>query len=434
MTSRIVQAGLATLSRKGLALLCFFWVLGGLGCKQQGTPKGSKQAAKRGSKSKAPSAPRVDSRVPDVTSRRKPPVKVAIGPCPLELPAHPLCQMWKKCQARDAETCTQIGHQFTSGLVKNRPDEKKGLRFFRLGCQLGHGEACTLINKMPPIELGRKAPKELIATYKQACAKKSAQTCDMLSQYYSSLPQPDLALAFQFTRKACSYGHASACTTLGKSYQLGQPPLKKEDPKKAREFYKLGCQLGSGFGCVEQAIWLMKSGDGEDAKQGIALMEKTCKGGEPTACGHVGLLVLRGKLPSEGKALTAYLQQGCDSSLGKACLALGQLYLTGKRGLRRSSKKALPLLVKACEFSQKKGCQISLKMRGRLARRQVSRLEQVACRVGLHHICYALGLRKLKAKDLLNAQGLFQQACLSKYRDSCQRVVRLHEALASKPR
>ncbi len=72
-------------------------------------------------------------------------------------------------------------------------------------------------------------------------------------------------------KKKCSTGNGDACATLGALYSgLAKRGVVKKDMEKAKEYWKRGCDLGSGSSCTTSAMFI----EDEDAR--IAVLKKAC--------------------------------------------------------------------------------------------------------------------------------------------------------------
>lgn len=369
------------------------------------------------------------------TSVKKPKARAwspQLGDCPIDDDEHTLCQLWGKCEAKQGEACTQIGHLYASGVLSGTPDKKGAQRFYRLGCRLGRVVACSLTGKHSTVQMGTVATKQQLAFTVGLCQKKSGEGCMLLADYYLSLPRPDHKKSFAFARRACSLGVAKACLSLGKLYEKGDEPVMLA-PKKAMFYFTLSCQLGAMEGCAYQAEGLIQEKKRQEA---IPLLRKSCNDKEQVmrSCAQLALLMLKGKVKGRIKWAKTLLKRSCDEGFGATCFALAGLHQSGRWRVPKSKQKAHLYFKKACEGGHALGCRRSIKWFSRRAstrraKSELQKLRRMACFLKDHKACYTLGHAFRRDKKLLNAVGFFKQACLKKYKDACYWKVRLSEML-----
>jgi len=127
--------------------------------------------------------------------------------------------------------------------------------------------------------------------------------------------QENKELGFELIRKACKYGHTSACDVLGenyykdKHYQAAKPYFKdackrkvkhaceamgtmyrdaqevEQDDVKAREYYEQACDLKSADACINVAI-MYRGGFGVKISRALEkkFYQKACTAGSEVGC------------------------------------------------------------------------------------------------------------------------------------------------------
>ena len=136
----------------------------------------------------------------------------------------------KQCEGRDGVSCRIVSEYYSKLLKNDGSQQDKELEQMEFdwamkGCNLKDGDSC----------------------YSVAISYKN------VSGFISHLPK-DKAKTLEFLKKGCDYKHSDSCVTLGHRYsdlamEANNKPEKKEYERKAKFFYKKGCDLGNLVGC-----------------------------------------------------------------------------------------------------------------------------------------------------------------------------------------
>jgi len=137
-------------------------------------------------------------------------------------------------------------------------------------------------------------------------------------------------------KKKCSGGGGDACSTLGALYSgLGKNSPVEKDMKKATEFWKRGCDLGSGSACTTYAMVLTN----EDER--LKTLKKACDLGNDNGC-----------LSYNQTVLLNTLQNDCLKKNDlKSCAKFGgEIFLSG------NYKTGKAILEDVCQMGSKSSC------------------------------------------------------------------------------
>ena len=135
------------------------------------------------------------------------------------------------------------------------------------------------------------------------CAAGEAAACNQQAFLLGGLGEP---VAEALVEKACTLGYAESCAWLGRSM------YKK--PEVRFRYNDRACQLGNLLSCVEVAAsYLEGAGAPKDPPKGMALLEKTCKRGEQSACRSLGSLYFDSTDPALQKRGRRILRDLCSS-------------------------------------------------------------------------------------------------------------------------
>jgi TPR repeat protein len=136
----------------------------------------------------------------------------------------------------------------------------------------------------------------------------------------------------------CDKGDAKSCDFYGVLVSRGK--VSGVDAKEAVAIFDKGCQKGSPSACVNFGLRTM----GSDRDKSIATLEKACRDGESRGCSFAAM-AYRGK--DEEKA-AKLLVAGCNGGDHSACVTAAIMYSGGSKTLPKDEKKALMLNMRAC--------------------------------------------------------------------------------------
>lgn len=136
--------------------------------------------------------------------------------------------------------------------------------------------------------------------------------------------------------KKCNSGEGDACATLGALYAgFSKSNIVDKDMNKAIQYWKKGCELGSGSACTTYAVVI------DDIPTRIEILKKACDLGNENGCLTLKQTVKIVELNNE-----CYVKNNIQS-----CTTLGgEIYLTGEFGVGKE------ILEEACNKGEKKAC------------------------------------------------------------------------------
>ena len=162
-----------------------------------------------------------------------------------------------------------------------------------------------------------------------ACSANVALGCGGLGSLYGV--RKNFKRARPLFEKACGMGDALSCESLGGIEQgAADNKLPADAPATARrasQYYRRACDLGSGTGCLWVAAFIADKMVPGTAKEALDLYLKACNLGMGMACRHAAELL--SKETPEWRELAATLdaarlsaelfKQGCRLGDAKAC-------------------------------------------------------------------------------------------------------------------
>jgi TPR repeat protein len=154
---------------------------------------------------------------------------------------------------------------------------------------------------------------------------------------------------------SCARGHASSCVDLGAHHLKGTGVARSRE--QALSFYEQGCDLGSTFGCVQEALVLLAAEPKpEEVTWARDLLTDACDKGSAVGCGNLGVLygLGRGVAKDLPRAVKLY-EQACEAKEFSFCYALGLLHQSGTE-LPKDLKKATLYYERACSGGDGKAC------------------------------------------------------------------------------
>jgi uncharacterized protein len=187
----------------------------------------------------------------------------------------------------------------------------------------------------------------------EACNPKHAAHCLLLGDRYRS---DDRAKANPFYEKACEGGEATACNTLGFSYENGLGLTA--DAARARALYEKGCELADASSCRNAGIARRQGLGGEpDAKAALPLFDKACEKGDAPGCYEVGNAHANalGVERSYKRAADAF-EKACAQKHEESCASLGAVLVEGGDGLEKNEARGVSLLIDGCKRDDAQAC------------------------------------------------------------------------------
>jgi uncharacterized protein len=187
-----------------------------------------------------------------------------------------------------------------------KPDECKAQ------CDKGNAASCGTLGESYALKQAYKEANEF--------AKKG---CDGMLMANGAGTAKNVAGAVPLFEKSCQAGDAPSCRMLGRSYQLGDAPLAK-DEARAGALYRQACNGGDDQACASLAA-LLEDGKGgpKDRIEAGKLYKRACDGNQLGACAKAGKLMGSGPAKNDIVAQMAF-QRGCARLDAASCQGLGR--------------------------------------------------------------------------------------------------------------
>jgi TPR repeat protein len=150
-------------------------------------------------------------------------------------------------------------------------------------------------------------------------------------------------------RTACEVKDPEGCMNLGRMYDSPHQSVSM-DRGKARQYFTIACDGGSGYACTALGNAAAKGEGGPvEEYKAYVLFAKACDAGDNPGCGRVGLALISGKGIAQDEVRgRSFLVSACNGKDAPACNTLGMLYANGRGGVARDSAKAMTLWRDAC--------------------------------------------------------------------------------------
>jgi uncharacterized protein len=316
------------------------------------------------------------------------------------------------------------------------------------------------------------------AACEKACLAKDLAACTFAAEQHFEGKNGwalDQAKSLKLAKRACDANDAYGCALLGYHYQDGLGTAYA--PKLALIAYEKACKGGAGVGCFNLAsmyygghgVAQYDTAKGDDyTKRARAAWEAACKGSEPRWCTNLAFLEAQStKAPPDAQAKALELNtRACDAGvtvgclerarqkleLGKmdtfaymkeldrlclrvnefgACGVLAALLTLGEKGIAKDGKKAIDLLVRACDGGDKQSCFVLgiEYARGENTKQDFAATTRVfdrACDRALAKACFAIAQNFASQKDGKHAAEYARRACHMGHGESCGMVAQLH--------
>ncbi len=329
----------------------------------------------------------------------------------------PLRAVSLRCDGGDGAACAEaaLRHEDGKGVPK---DAKKGHRFHRLACALGHWFSCNNLTLIYKDSLGEKLSRRM---FSRMCESGSAYGCYWIAARLMSglggLPKrPKQGL--ELMKRACDGGHGPACYSVA---------LRQADESKKRALLQRGCKGGCPDSCEELK-------HAADTSSELATARKACLKGRAVGCYTAAKKLMEvtlanvNSLPRRQKRAVAYLTKACQMKHGPACTGLGDCYASGK-GVLEDDKRAARLYDRGCKLGDPQGCS-NLALAhdlGEGVKEDAPRamaLYDKACRARLLSACESLGERHLDSgaspRNRREGARLLLRACKGGRLEACE--------------
>ena len=121
-------------------------------------------------------------------------------------------------------------------------------KYYETACDGKIGVACSNLGSIYQSK-NNKSESEILAIFLKSCEFGSKYGCYNAANLYRLSKTPDYGKALKLYEKSCTLmEHAQSCSNLGGMYQFSLG-IKVADSKTAKNFYKMGCEMGDEIGC-----------------------------------------------------------------------------------------------------------------------------------------------------------------------------------------
>ncbi len=346
------------------------------------------------------------------------------------LGAELLCDGWPDlitlqgaCAEGDAAGC--VGVAWGLSVVDGRLDAKardpaRAAEHFQTVCGQGSLRACLAHAQLEHRGIGvEAAPEGAVAVYRSVCDRGEPWGCVSFGkalQVGQGVP-PDPAQARARFAQACEADLPAGCGALALVQHLGVGGPK--DVAAALPGYRGSCERGFLPAC-DNLNTLYEAGlEQLDAGPRRAALAAGCEGGRPTACGHLGDVLMN---IDPAKALAAH-RTACDAGLARGCRGVGMAAL---------AEDDLPVAIEqlrgACEAGEPIACRAwgDLLANGLGTERDLQSAfaaREVGCANGDGEACFAAGRQLHKGKGVLKdkdaAASMQERACGLGHEPAC---------------
>jgi TPR repeat protein len=154
----------------------------------------------------------------------------------------------------------------------------------------------------------------------------------------------------------CTWGIASQCGFAGSAYEHGLGV--RRDVRRAREYYRQACDLGSQDDCAMFGMMTMKLGEKARYPEIVSMWERACEKDSVAGCHAAGLAwafnadelgvardVARGR---------AYLAKACGARFMLSCGVAARLAVQTKDAASYAEARAK--LIEACSLRERESC------------------------------------------------------------------------------
>jgi len=273
------------------------------------------------------------------------------------------------CEAGSPRACVRLGRMIQAGLGLDMDDARSAALFER-ACQAGEAVGCYELGLLrvreasaapPASPRARRAPGPAaappdlapgVALLERACSGLVPAACLELWRLTEAgrIPRAGPEASRRRLQLACDVRAWPACEALGDGLKAGAPV-------RAAGLYQSACRGGEPSACRKLAMLLLAGAGGAslDPRLPLELLGDACERGDAEAC--CGLAAALGRsdpdLPEELRA--GVVQLACDGGAAACCTLLGQLHLEG-RGVPVDRARARARFHEGCLLGDPEGC------------------------------------------------------------------------------
>lgn len=304
----------------------------------------------------------------------------------------------KACGPTNTAACTFAAERFFDGKDGWTLDHAKSLKLAKRACDAKDAFGCSLLGLHYQDGLGTAyAPKSAIAAYEKACKGGAGVGCYNLASMYLGAHGVtlDRAKGEAYQKEARTHWEAACkgsqprwCTNLA---FLEAPDTKApaDAQERALAFNKRACDAGVTVGCLEAARAKLELGK-MDALAFVRALDKLClQQNEYAACAVLAGLLALGEngIAKDGKRAVELLVRACDGGDKHSCFALGIEYATGKNTAQdfAATTRAFD---RACDRAFSKAClAIAQDLASRKDYKRAADYARRACHMGNAEAC-----------------------------------------------
>jgi len=353
----------------------------------------------------------------------------------------------RACHSFDnANACHDAGVMLAGNQIK-LADRRKVMKYGERACQLDRRHCDVIAYLYGTGKGGVRDDKKAVKWYTAACNHGSRVACYSLAarHYYGTGTAKNVREAIRLYQRSCDRGYAAACTRLGSFYQRGAKGdayALKKDAARAFRLFLVGCVRRNGEACFNVGSQLQwgRTGRGKtrNPRRARIYYRRGCQFNNGLACAALGRLLRRGKGGKKNlRGAKNYFERGCSLRSWGACKDLGHMFYRGDVGGKDEMKAALAF-TKACKYGADKPCGWLDPLYRRSGaspahkRRGLSALRS-ACNARNHNerACHVLGRifaygGYITTKNPARAFQLFKEGCARKYQASCVQLAHMY--------
>jgi uncharacterized protein len=308
----------------------------------------------------------------------------------------------KACGAKNTTACTFAAEMHLDGKAGWPVDHAKSLRFAKRACDAKDAFGCALLGLHHQDGLGTAyAPVKAVTVYEQACKGGAGVGCyNLASMYYGAHGIPfDRAKGDDFTNSARTHWEAACkgdqprwCTNLA-YLEASSAKAPLEAQARALELNQRACDQGITVGCLEAARQKLELGK-HDTLAFVRELDKLClRMNENGACGVLAALLVLGEngIAKDGKKAIELLVRACDGGDKNSCYVLGIEYASGAN-TKQDFAATTRVFDRACDRALSKACiAIAQNLAASREFKRAAEYARRACHMGNGEGCGMLG-------------------------------------------
>ena len=206
------------------------------------------------------------------------------------------------------------------------------------------------------LALGLGHHGEAVALLDRACSIGHAVACSNLAGIFrggAGGGPHDPPRAVGLYERSCRLGFAEACTAVGT--MLAEGTVVPADPARALGLFEQACTRRDAYACFTAGMFHEAGRGGpRDAGRAATAFASACELGHATGCYNAGIL-LHGDDAGDNARAAGLFARACEAKLPAGCLRLGIAALHGV-GVPAERGRAAELFARACADGDADGC------------------------------------------------------------------------------